>query len=191
MTYIYIGAILFGGMHLFSIVFPSLRNAIRASLGEKLWKIVYALVSLAGIGFLVAGYWQSRSGPMTADILYDPPSWGRHLTMLMVLLAFILIGASHGKGYIKTYVHNPMSWGIVLWSAGHLLANGQRSDVYLFGVFLVVGLADIIFSELRGKRPAHLPRLRSDIIAVIVGMVLYVIFLFGFHPYVLNIPVAG
>jgi hypothetical protein len=26
---------------------------------------------------------------------------------------------------------------------------------------------------------------------VIVGMVLYVIFLFGFHPYVLNIPVAG
>ena len=31
----------------------------------------------------------------------------------------------------------------------------------------------------------------ADVIAVIVGMVLYVIFLFGFHPYVLNVPVIG
>ena len=63
MTYIYIGAILFGGMHLFSILFPSLRNAIRTSLGEKVWKIVYALVSLAGIGFLIAGLLAVALGP--------------------------------------------------------------------------------------------------------------------------------
>ena len=88
-------------------------------------------------------------------------------------------------------LHNPMSIGIALWATGHLLANGKRTAVYLFGMFLVVALADIIMSELRGKRPTHEPRLRSDIVAVIAGMVLYVIFLFGFHPYVLNLPVTG
>ena len=58
-------------------------------------------------------------------------------------------------------------------------------------VGLVVAMADIAMSEARGKRPQHTPRVRSDILAVIIGMVLYVIFLFGFHPYVLNVPVAG
>jgi uncharacterized membrane protein len=111
--------------------------------------------------------------------------------MLLMLLAFILIGASHGKGYLKTWLRNPMSIGIVLWSGSHLLVNGQRADVWLFAPFLVVGLADIVMSEMRGKRPQHTPRVRSDVVAVIAGMVLYVIFLFGFHPYVLNVPVAG
>ena len=32
--------------------------------------------------------------------------------------------------------------------------------------------------------------IRSDIIAVVVGLVLYTIFLFGFHPYVLNLPIV-
>jgi uncharacterized membrane protein len=84
-----------------------------------------------------------------------------------------------------------MSIGIGLWSGGHLLANGKRTDVYMFGMFFVVAMADIVMSEIRGKRPAHEPRLRSDIIAVIVGVILYFIFLFGFHPFVLSLPVAG
>lgn len=191
MTLLYLGILLFGGSHLFSIFLPGVRDGLESRLGEKAWKGVYSLVSLAGLVLMIYAYSQSRGGPATADIIYDAPYQLKHVTMLLVLLAFILLGASHGKGYLKKWLHNPMSIGIVLWSFGHLLVNGQRSDVYLFGTFLVIGLADIVMSELRGKRPAHEPRVRSDIIAVIVGMVLYVIFLFGFHPYVLNVPVAG
>lgn len=190
MILIYAGCLLFGGSHLFSILFPGLRDGLKVRLGEKAWKGLYAIVSLAGIVLMVLGYLQSRAGPAVADILYEGWYGGRHLTMLLVLLAFILIGASHGKGHIRKWVRNPMSLGIILWSAGHLLVNGQRSDVWLFGTFLVVGLADVIMSELRGKRPGFVPRLRSDVIAVIVGIVLYAVFLFGFHPYVLNVPVV-
>jgi uncharacterized membrane protein len=111
--------------------------------------------------------------------------------MLMVLLAFISLGAAHGKGHIKLWIRHPMSIGIALWSAGHLLANGKRADVYLFGVFLALALLDIVVSTARGKFPSHEPRLRSDVIAVIAGMVLYVFFLYVFHPYALNLPVAG
>ena len=191
MTWLYLGCLLFGGAHLFSILFPGLRDSFRAQLGEKPWKGLYALVSLVGLVLMVVGYGQSRAGPGTSAIVFGGWYRWRRLTMLLVLLAFILIGASHGKGYLKSWLHNPMSIGIVLWSAGHLLVNGQRADVWLFGTFLVVGLADIVMSEIRGKRPQHMPRVRSDVIAVIVGMVLYVIFLFGFHPYVLNVPVIG
>ena len=191
MTLLYIGSLLFGGTHLLSILFPAQRDALRSRMGARPLKGVYAALSLVGLVLMVIGYSRSRAGPAAADLIYEGWYEMRHLTMLLVLLAFILIGASHGKGYLKTWLHNPMSIGIVLWSGGHLLVNGQRADVWLFGTFFVVGLADIVMSELRGKRPQHVPRLRSDIIAVIVGMVLYAIFLFGFHPYVLNVPVAG
>jgi uncharacterized membrane protein len=190
MTALTMGMILFGGIHLFSIFFPAARDTLEARLGEKRWKGFYALVSLIGIVLLVIGYWQSRSGPLAADWLYIPAEWTRHANMLFVLLAFIFLAASHGKGYLRKFVHNPMSIGIALWAGGHILANGKRTDVYLFGTFFAVAVADIVMSEVRGKRPSHEPRPRSDIIAVIAGMVLYVIFLFGFHPYVLNVPVV-
>lgn len=190
MTYLTIGILLFGGSHLFSILFPALRDSLKRSLGEKLWKGLYALVSLTGLVLMIVGYSMSRSGPATADLLYQPADWTRHATMLLVLLGFILTGAAHGKGYLKAWLHNPMSLGVGLWAGGHLLANGQRSDVYLFGIFLVVAAADVVMSEIRGKRPTHQPRIRSDIIAVLVGVVLYAIFLYGFHPYVLNLPVV-
>ena len=110
--------------------------------------------------------------------------------MAFVAAAFILLAASNGKGYLRKWLHNPMSIGIALWAGGHILANGKRTDVYLFGTFLVVALADIVMSEIRGKRPVYAPQPRSDIIAIIAGMVVYAIFLFGFHPYVLNLPVV-
>ena len=190
MTLLYIGSLLFGGSHLFSILFPGLRDSFRAQLGAKAWKALYGVVSLVGLVLMVMGYAGSRAGPATSDLLYEGWYGMKHLTMLMVLLAFILIGASHGKGYLKKWLHNPMSIGIVLWSAGHLLVNGRRADLWLFGTFLVVGLADIIMSEIRGKRQDYIPRVRSDILAVVIGIVLYAVFLFGFHPYVLGIPVV-
>lgn len=190
MTILYLGVFLFAGPHLFSSLLPGIRDGLKATIGQKAWRAAYSVVALLGLVLMILGFMQSRSGPLAADWVYVPAPWARHVTMTLVLLAFIFIGASHGKGFIKKWTHNPMSIGIALWSAGHLLANGKRTDVWLFGAFLAVALADIVSSEIRGKRPAHEPRLRSDIVAVIVGMVLYVIFLFGFHPYVLNIPVV-
>jgi len=187
MTLLYIGSLLFGGSHLFSILFPGLRDSFSAQLGERAWKALYGVVSLAGLVLMVVGFRQARAEP---DMIYDGLIGLKHLTMPLVLLAFILIGASHGKGYLKKWLHNPMSIGIVLWSVGHLLVNGQRSALWLFGTFLVVGLADIIMSEIRGKRADYIPRVRSDILAVVIGVVLYAVFLFGFHPYVLGIPVV-
>lgn len=190
MMLLYIGCLLFGGGHLVSILFPGLRDSFRAQLGDKAWKGVYGVVSLAGVVLMVIGFSRARATGGPDDVLYEGIYGMKHLTMLLVLFAFILIGAAHGKGYLRKWLHNPMSIGIVLWSGGHLLVNGRRWDVWLFGTFLVVGLADILMSEIRGKRPDYIPRLRSDIIAVVVGIILYLVFLLGFHPYVLGLPVV-
>ena len=190
MTYLTVGIVIFGGVHLFSMLLPATRDRLRARYGERAWKGGFALVSLIGLGVMIRGFWSSRSGPGAADLLYYPADWTRHLNMALVLLAFIALSASHGKGYLKLWLRNPMSIGFALWSFGHLLANGKRAGVYLFGTFLVIAVLDIILSTLRGKRPTHEPRIRSDIIAVIVGVILYLIFLFGFHPYILNLPVV-
>jgi uncharacterized membrane protein len=190
MIYLWLGALLFGGLHLFSTVLPSQRDALKHAIGEKAWKGAYALLSLLGIVFLILGYRNMGDGTL-GDMLYQPWVQGKHLVMLLTLLTFILIGASHGKGYIKSFVRHPMSLGIAMWSGGHLLVNGERAVVWLFGTFFVVAVADLIFSFARGKRPTHEPRIRSDIIAVVAGTVLFLVFLLGFHPYVLGVPMVG
>ncbi len=191
MTFLLSGIAVFSGIHLFSMLLPAQRDALKARLGENPWKGIFTLISLVGLGLIVRGFLMSRSGPAAADLLYIPAESLRPVTAAMVLAAFISIGAAHGKGHIKLWIKHPMSIGIGLWAAGHLLANGKRADVYMFGAFLALALIDIVVSTARGKLPAHEPRLRSDAIAAIAGMVLFVIFLFGFHPYVLNLPVAG
>lgn len=191
MAYLVTGIVLFAGLHLFAILFPGRRDRIKRQFGEKQWKMIYALVSLAGLGLMIYGFLQSRSGPLAADLLYIPGDWTRHAAMLLVLLAFIALAASHGKGHLALWLKQPMSLGILLWSGAHLLANGKRSDVYFFGAFFVVALADIVFATARGKVRSHQPVVRSDIIAIVAGLVLYFVFLLGFHPYVLNLPVTG
>ncbi len=189
MNYLIAGLGIFAGVHLFSMLLPAHRNRLMNRLGEGAYKGLYSVVAVIGLGLIIAGYWNLSEGPDASDFVYAPLASMRHVTMLLVLLAFICVGASHGEGYLKLWLRNPMSIGIALWSFGHLLSNGRRYDVLMFGMFLVLALLDIVLSTLRGKVPAHEPRLRSDVIAVIVGMVLYVVFLFGFHPYFLNLPV--
>ena len=50
------------------------------------------------------------------------------------------------------------------------VANDPRSDWWLPRSGLLIAVADIIFSLVRGKNPQHQPRLRSDVIAIVVGL---------------------
>jgi uncharacterized membrane protein len=189
MTALIIGIILFGGSHLLSMLLPGVRDGLKSSLGEGGFKAAYGVIGLVGLGLMIYGFHSEWAAALAAPPAYEPPAWGKHVTMLFVLLGLILLGASHGKGYLKLWVKNPMSLGVSLWAVGHLLANGRVIDILLFGTFLVIGVLDIVLSTARGKVPTHVPRVRSDIIAVVVGVVLYAVLLFGFHPLVLGLPV--
>ena len=189
MTYLWIGIIVFAGAHLFSMLLPKQRDGFKAQWGEKRWKGAFALASLAGVVLMVIGLVSVANASEAQIVLYVPGAGARHIAMTLVLLGFIALAAMHGKGYIRKWLRNPMSAGIALWAVGHLAANGMLHELLFFGTFLVVAVLDILLSELRGKRPQHVPEVRSDVIAVVAGVALYVVFLFVIHPYVFRVPV--
>jgi uncharacterized membrane protein len=189
MTLLVIGLILLLGVHLFSY-FRSARAALITRLGERQYKGIYALISAVGLGLIIWGYFQTRAGPAAAEILYWPPPWTRHATMFLVLLAMVCFAIYFHRGWLKLWLRNPMSIGVALWAAGHLLSNGKLASVILFGAFLLYGLIDIAVNTARGDVPSFTPNRRHDVISIIAGLVLYAFFLLIFHPYVLNLPIV-
>ncbi len=190
MTLLVIGIVIFLGVHLLGMFLPQARNRLHERLGEGPYKGVYSLASLIGLGLMIYGFYTTRGTLAPEDYLYTPAPWTRHAAMGLVLLAFIFLGASHGKGYLKLWLRQPMSIGFGLWAFVHLLANGDRPGVFLFGSILVLAVLDIILSTARGKVPHHEPQVRSDIMAVVIGVIVYLFFLFVFHPYVLKVPIV-
>ena len=172
------GLVVFFGIHCVRLVAPQFRARQLAN-NAGAWKGIYSLVSFVGLALIVWGWWVSRG---EAPQVYDPPSWGRHAAMLLVLLAFILVASANmPAGRIKAWVQHPFLTGIFLWSLGHLLANGDLASVLLFGTFLVYCVVDRIAVALRPEPGPVFVSGRSDLIAIVSGVVLYAIFVFWLH----------
>jgi len=189
MGVLYLGIVLFLGAHLFTMLAKPARDRLAARLGEGPYKIAFAVVSLAGLGLMIWGLVIARSGIEDVSVVYDPPPWGRHVAMLLVLLGFLSLAVSFHKGRLKLWLKNPMSIGFALWATGHLFANGTLAEVLFFGAFLLLALADIVVSTLRGKQPVFTPKPRHDFISVAAGLVLFFVFLF-LHPYLIGVAVV-
>lgn len=188
MTLLLIGIAIFLGIHLFRY-FPA-RDELLRSLGDGPYRGLFSVVSAAGLGLMIWGLWSVRDAPEAAAMLYEPAPWTRHAAMLLVLLGFISLAVSFHKGRLRLWLRNPMSIGIALWAFGHLLANGEVASVYFFGAFLLLALVDIAVNTARGRIPQIVPKPSHDAIAIVAGLILYAVFLLGFHPYVLNLPIV-
>src|SRR2546423_6922256 len=150
MAWLILGLALFLGMHSVSIVAPGWRDAQVARRGEMPWKGIYTVVSIVGFVLLVVGYGAARHSPI---VLYEPPSWGRELALLLMLPVFPLFIATYLPGRIKATVKHPTLVAVKLWAVAHLFANGTLADVLLFGGFLAWAVADRISMRHRPQRP--------------------------------------
>jgi len=182
------GLVIFLGVHSIRIVAPGWRDRMLTRLGTGTWKGLYSIASLAGFVLIVVGYAAARLEPIA---LYYPPFWMRHLMMLLMLPVFPLLVAAYLPGRIKAAVKHPMLTATKAWALSHLLVNGMLADVLLFGGFLAWAVIDRISA---GKRPqpatpAGAPSIRNDVIAVVLGLVLYVAFAFWAHPRWIGVPV--
>ena len=181
MLQLLIGIVLFFGMHSASIVALPLRHRIVAN-SENAWKGIYSIASLVGIVLMVRGYAELKATP---TILYVAPYWLRHVSALLLLPVFIFFLAPYFPGRIKKALKHPQLAAVKLWALAHLLVNGTLADVLLFGSFLVWAVADRISLKKRPPRP--LPGApesgMNDIIAVVLGLVLYAVFAFWAHEW--------
>jgi uncharacterized membrane protein len=126
--------------------------------------------------------------------VWDPPVWTRHLALLLVLLAFICFVAAYLPGHIKARLKHPTLAGVKIWALAHLLANGDLGSILLFGSFLVWGVAARISVKRRDVAAQHggtaAPAgIRNDVLAVAIGTIVYVAFVFWLHPWLIGVPV--
>lgn len=185
-----VGLVLFLGIHSVSIFAPAWRDAQVAQRGEKAWKGLYTIVSIAGFVLLVYGYGVARQAPL---VLYSPPLWMRHVTLLLMLPVFPLLIAAYAPGRIKAATKHPMLVATKLWAFSHLLANGTLADVLLFGGFLAWAVADRISLKKRAARPipGAPPGPANDVIAIVGGLALYALFLFNAHVWLIGVSPLG
>jgi uncharacterized membrane protein len=180
MSVFLLGLFIFLGIHCISIVNDSWRNRMVDAIGEWPWKGIYSLVSIFGFVLLVRGYGVAR---YDAGLLYSPPLWLQHFSLLLFVPVFPLLIAAYFPGRIKTATKHPMLLATILWAGAHLLANGSLVGVVLFGSFLIWAVVDLISVGRRRTRPvpgapySHL----NDIVAGVAGLGLYCIFLFWLH----------
>lgn len=180
MSTLILGLVLFLGVHSVSIFAPAWRDAMAARLGLWPWKIVYALVSVAGFVLIIQGYAAARLTPV---VLWVPPAPMRHVAATLMLPVFILLLATYLPGRIKAAAKHPMLVATKLWAVSHLLANGMLADVVLFGAFLAWAVADRISLKRRPVRalPAAPASKLNDVIAVVGGIALYGLFAMVLH----------
>jgi uncharacterized membrane protein len=191
MSLLVAGLILFLGVHSVSIVAPGWREAQIANRGERTWKGLYALVSLAGLLLLIYGYGVARHMPL---VLYTPPLALRHVALLLMIPVFPLFIAAYFPGRIQRSAKHPMLLAVKLWATAHLLANGTLPDVLLFGGFLLWAVADRISVKRRAVPhvvPGAPPSPLNDVIAVIGGLVVYVAFVLWIHVRMVGVSPLG
>jgi len=192
MTYLIAGLVLFLGVHSTRIVANDWRNQTLARMGEKPFKGVYSVLSLAGFVLLVWGYGQARQRGV---MLWNPPTAMRHIAALLTLLAFVLWAASGVPGnQIKARLHHPMVLGAKVWALSHLLANGSLADSVLFGGFLLWAVVLFAASRRRDRReqtvyPAGTAG--ATAMTVAAGVVAWAVFAFWLHRVLIGVSPFG
>ena len=159
----------------------------RVSLGP--YKGLYSLLSLIGIVLIVYGFGLYRATGWI-DVWY-PPAWTRHVAVALMWPAVICIVAAYVRGDIYRVLKHPMLVGVKLWALAHLIANGDLGSMILFAGIMAWAVFDRISLKRRrdsGALPFPVGGRRKDVIAVVVGTVLYLLLGLYFHPYLIGVP---
>ena len=192
-----VGLVLFLGAHTLTTQ-REVRARVIAASGEGGYKLGYALVSFAGIAFIAWGFshyrstgmidvWEKWCSPEVLRML-------KHLAAALMLPAVIMVVAAYIRGRIYVILKHPMLAGVKLWAVAHLLANGDLGSMILFGSFLGWAVFDRISLKKRadpGGPPIPVGGIGNDLIALAVGVVVYIALAFAFHPVVIGVPVVG
>lgn len=184
------GLLIFFVVHLVP-AYQNLRHRLVYGMGETLYKVLFSAVSLAGIYLIAVGYGEAR---LVAPELWDPPAWTRHVAMLLMLIAFIMLASAYIPSRIRDRLKHPMLASIKTWALAHLIANGDGASLLLFGGFLMWAVYDRISVNRRtamGPLGDRKGSLGGDIAAVAVGVVAYLLMVFWGHEALIGVPLIA
>ena len=147
----------------------TVRDRLVARLGEGRYLGLFSLASGAVLAWMFVAHRLARGE--AADLAW----WGvtpvtRSLQIGLMLLAFLLIvpgvltrnpGAVGQSGAVDDpdpvrgvlrITRHPFLWGMAIWSAGHILVNGDLASLVLFGSLLVLSLAGAASIDAKRRR---------------------------------------
>lgn len=181
------GLVVFLGLHSVRIFAEGWRGRTIARIGEKPWKALYSLVSIAGFVLLVWGYTQARQQVP----LWDPPDFMQYVTVALMLPVFVLLTAAYWPhNSIKAGVHHPMLLAVKLWAVAHLLSNGNLADVLLFGSFLFWAILDLRAAGKRDRAAGTVwPRgtTAATLGCIVIGLGIYAAFILDLHEWLIGV----
>ena len=185
------GLVVFIGAHVF-VTMRDQRAALIGRIGEGPYKGLLALASVIGLILIGYGFGEYRATDWI-DVWY-PPRWTFYITELLMWPASIFVVAAYIRGNIWRTLKHPMLVGVKTWAVAHLISNGDLGSILLFGSFLLWAGYDRM--TLKHRADAGAPTIpagghRNDIIALVVGTVLYVVLGLVFHPLVVGHAVFG
>jgi uncharacterized membrane protein len=186
-----VGLIIFIGAHVF-VTMREPRAALIGRIGEWPYKGLLSLLSIIGIILIGYGFGQYRAGHWI-DVWY-PPRWTYYVTQFLMWPASIFVVAAYIRGNIWRTLKHPMLIGVKTWAVAHLISNGDLGSILLFGSFLAWAGYDRM--TLNRRADAGAPSIpvgghRNDIIALVVGTILYLLLGLVFHPLVIGHAVFG
>jgi len=202
-----LGLLLFLGVHSTRVFADGWRTATVARIGDRPWKAIYSVLSIAAFVLLVWGYGQARQQLP----LWQPPAFTRHVTALLMLPVFVLFVAAYvPRNGIKARLGHPQVLSVKLWALAHLLSNGNLADVLLFGGFLAWSVLSFKAARQRDRAiaaavqdPWNAPTgiaslsnlktvspqgtVQGTVICVVLGLAIYAAFVFGLHQWLIGV----
>ncbi len=157
--------------------FKRLAPDARASMGDKA-KGPVALLLLVSVVLMVIGY---RGAEFVPVYQLDAPA--RYINNLLMLPAIALMGLGASQSRLWPTMRHPMLTGFFLWVFVHLLVNGDRDSIILFGGLGIWAVVEMWLIN-RGEgnfTPNRKPgSLQGDIRLAVITVVIYAI-IAGIH----------
>jgi uncharacterized membrane protein len=167
MTMLIAAAAVFLAIHLL-IAGTRVRDGITGAIGEGAYLGLFSLASLGAIALLAIAYKAAQRGE--DPLLYDLGPGVKHLGIPVVALAFLLgvqglfmpnptslrqEGSAAKPDTIRGVLRitrHPFLWGVAIWSAFHLSANGDEASVIFFGTFFVLSILGTFSIDAKRRR---------------------------------------
>jgi uncharacterized membrane protein len=209
MAWLILGVVLFLGPHSVRIFADDWRTRTIEKVGDKAYKGMYTVLTLIGFYALIVGYADARMQPI---VIWQPPIATRHVSVLLMLFASILLVAAHLPGnHLKLRLGHPMVLSVKVWALAHLLANGNLADLLLFGTFLLWSVLVYKSSRARDRAQAQaqaqaqlqaqasggsaaavpVAKMPATIMAVVVGALVWIGITFYLHAIVVGVSPLG
>lgn len=171
-------------VHLFPGLCAGQRRAVIGRIGLGPYRGLFSLLLVLAVVCMVAG-WRSVT-PVT--VYAAPPAMGG-VTAVLMAVALILFVAARAPTDIKRLLRHPQLSSVVVWSAAHLLSNGDSRSLVLFiglALWAVVEMAVISRREAAWKRPEPVGAARTGLSAAI-GLAAFAVVTF-IHPWIAGVP---